>query len=62
MKIPVSIGDIIYYLDEVPFGFIDDIDNASTKFADEPICFIAMELGSFKMKQKKADGSWGEPE
>lgn len=59
MSIPVSVGNTIFYLDEAPFGYIDDIANAETKFADRQIGFIAIELGSFTMKQKKADGTWG---
>lgn len=61
MSIPVSVGDTIFYLDDVPFGFIDDIANAETKFADRPIGFIAVQFGFTAMKQKKANG-WEELE
>lgn len=62
MSIPVAVNGVIGYLDDVPFGLIDDLDDAADDFADRPVGFIAIELGTFAMAQKKADGTWGEIE
>ena len=56
MSIPVAVSGVVGYLDEVPFGFIDDISDVATVFADRPIGFIAIEIGFGNMKQKKASG------
>lgn len=56
MSIPVAVDGVVGYLDDVPFGFIDDIDDAATVFSDRPVGFIAIQFGFVAMKQKKASG------